>query len=270
MWLRSISDENSRLLPGQKDVVSIMTENGRIHMQKRLVLLNLKELHKQFKMEHPEHKIGFSAFATLRPKWCILAGASGTHTICVCTHHQNPKLKLESLKDKHDLTCSILMAEAVCSMDSKTCMMHQCAVCPGKEYIKNKLKEFITSDEVEFTQWVSTDRCSLITIKENINEFIEKLSQDVYQLTLHHFISKHQGYSFSEAKKHIKTDEAVVQLDFAENYTMVIQNASQSSYFDGKQATLHPYIVYCKEGDETKSKSFKLFGYYVHNILCLT
>ena len=92
------SDENSRLLPGQKDVVSIMTENGRIHMQKRLVLLNLKELHKQFKMEHPEHKIGFSAFATLCPKWCILAGASGTHTICVCTHHQNPKLKFGEFK----------------------------------------------------------------------------------------------------------------------------------------------------------------------------
>ena len=28
----------------------------------------------------------------LRPKHCILAGTSGTHSVCVCTIHQNVKL----------------------------------------------------------------------------------------------------------------------------------------------------------------------------------
>ena len=30
-------------------------------------------------------KIGFSKFAELYPQHCVLAGASGTHAVCVCT-----------------------------------------------------------------------------------------------------------------------------------------------------------------------------------------
>ena len=36
----------------------------------------------QFKEVHPECKIGFSKFCTLRPKWCVSVGASGTHSVC--------------------------------------------------------------------------------------------------------------------------------------------------------------------------------------------
>ena len=38
-------DENSRMLPGKKDFVSIKVNHERLHMQKRLLLINLKELH---------------------------------------------------------------------------------------------------------------------------------------------------------------------------------------------------------------------------------
>ena len=34
--------------------------------------------------EHPDVKVGFSKFAELRPKECVLAGATGTHSVCVC------------------------------------------------------------------------------------------------------------------------------------------------------------------------------------------
>jgi len=34
-------------------------------------------------------KIGVSKFAELHPRHCVLAGASGTHAVCVCTIHQN-------------------------------------------------------------------------------------------------------------------------------------------------------------------------------------
>ena len=69
-----------------------------MHKQKRLVLGNLKELYQAFKNEHPTLHIGFTKFAELRPKHCILAGASGTHAVCVCTIHQNVKLMLEGVK----------------------------------------------------------------------------------------------------------------------------------------------------------------------------
>ena len=39
-------------------------------------------------------KVGFSKFADFHPKHCVLAGASGTHSVCVCTIHQNVKLMM--------------------------------------------------------------------------------------------------------------------------------------------------------------------------------
>ena len=76
------------------------------HMPKRLVLCNLKEFYAANKLKFPEHKIGFSKFASLRPKWCILAGPKRTHSVCVCTIHQNVKLMLSAIgldKSYHDL-----------------------------------------------------------------------------------------------------------------------------------------------------------------------
>lgn len=90
------SDECSRMLPGKKDNISIKSKDGsRAYVQKRLVLSNLKELYQHFKEKHPNCKVGFSKFAELRPKQCILAGGSGTHTVCVCTYHENVKLMLD-------------------------------------------------------------------------------------------------------------------------------------------------------------------------------
>lgn len=84
-------------MPGVKDVVSVKNDNGRSLIQKRLLLLNLKGLHTTFTETHPEFPVSFSKFAQLRPKHCILAGASGTHSVCVCTIHENCKLLLDSI-----------------------------------------------------------------------------------------------------------------------------------------------------------------------------
>ena len=87
------SDDISRIMPGKKDFVSVLTAEGkREHCQKRLLLCNLKELYEQFKTLNPGTEVGFSTFAMLRPRECILAGSSGTHSVCVCSLHQNAKL----------------------------------------------------------------------------------------------------------------------------------------------------------------------------------
>ena len=65
--------------------------------QKRLVLGNLKEIYQKFKDEEQNPRVGFSSFCSLRPKHCVLAGSSGTHSVCVCTHHQNPTLPLNAI-----------------------------------------------------------------------------------------------------------------------------------------------------------------------------
>ena len=83
------SDENSRILPGKKDCASVRIDGRKESKQKRLILCNLRELYLHFKVLKPDVKVGVSTFCSLRPKWCILAGSSGTHSVCVCIYHQN-------------------------------------------------------------------------------------------------------------------------------------------------------------------------------------
>ena len=77
-----IDNEFSRQMPGKKDYVSI---SRKTHKQKRSILSNLNELCANFKSKYVS--IGFSKFFELQPKWCVLAGSSGTHSVCVCTYH---------------------------------------------------------------------------------------------------------------------------------------------------------------------------------------
>ena len=67
------SDDMSRVMPGRKDFISVLGADGvRQHMQKRLLLCNLKEAYNEWKNRHPDLKVGFSKFASLRPEQVAL------------------------------------------------------------------------------------------------------------------------------------------------------------------------------------------------------
>ena len=111
------------------------------------MLGNLKVLYQEFKEKHPTDKIGFSKFADLRPKHCILAGASGTHTVCVCTIHQNVKLtmiggKVAELSAYDDVPLkeyNHCLAIIICNPPQPDCYLQNYNSCPGiaglKEYL---------------------------------------------------------------------------------------------------------------------------------------
>lgn len=71
--------EYSKMCPGVRDFVPIRNSEGeKVLHQKRLMLMNLKELYTAWKARRGDlQACGFSLFASLRPKWCVLAGASG-------------------------------------------------------------------------------------------------------------------------------------------------------------------------------------------------
>ena len=85
----------------KKDYFSV---SHNTHKQKRLILSNLNELYANFKSKYVSTSIGFSKFCELQPKWCVIAGSSGTHSVCVCTYYQNMKLLLAPL----NVTCHSL------------------------------------------------------------------------------------------------------------------------------------------------------------------
>ena len=57
----------------------------------------MQELYTAFKDKHKNVNIGLSKFSALRPKWCVLAGSKMTHSVCVCSTHQNVVLLVDSM-----------------------------------------------------------------------------------------------------------------------------------------------------------------------------
>ena len=77
------SEDISGVMPGNKDCILVLKDGHRVLEQKYLqvVLCNLKEAFQRYKNTFPVKLISFSKFASLQPKECVLAGASGTHSV---------------------------------------------------------------------------------------------------------------------------------------------------------------------------------------------
>ena len=251
------SDEISRVMPGRKDYISVREGEGRVHVQKRLVLCNLKELYAIFKDQHPSDHIGFSKFASLRPKHCVLAGASGTHTVCVCTYHQNVKLMIHAAE--LDKSHKHIIAQAVCNPPQPKCYLDKCTACPGTEMLRESMTihfEKKAIDNVIYQQWVSVDRTTLETASLPFEDFIEAFIEKVEVLIPHSFIATQQAQFFSECKKELKEGELAVVADFSENYSFVVQDAAQGMHWNNSQATIHPFVVYYQHSNEEHHISF--------------
>ena len=213
-------DEYSRIMPGKKDYVSIKKN---VHMQKRLLLCNLKELFVAFKTMNPEIKLEFSRFCTLQPKWCITAGASGTHSVCVCAIHQNLKLLLHPL----GVTYKELLPYIVCDMTNKDCMMRKCERCLATmnalvEKLYNLIGEFEVDDEVEFDQWTTTDRSNLTHNKEPVSEYIELVCEKPTEFAPHSYFTKSQASYLRSRKEDMNELTALFLRNFSENYKFVV------------------------------------------------
>ena len=80
------------------------------------------ELFVAFKERNPDVKIAVSKFCTLQPKWCAIAGSSGTPSVCVCTTHQNAILLVDTLN--LEVINKDLVNKVVCDPSNCECMMH--------------------------------------------------------------------------------------------------------------------------------------------------
>ena len=218
------SDEYTRLLPGAKDYKSVKELDGqRVHKQKRLILMNLNELYENYKTKYPDDKVGLSKFCMLRPKECITVGCRGTHSVCVCTIHQNVKLMLSALPTETSITYHDLIKMLVCSPIGKLCMIHRCPECPGIHVLQDYLESLFEAndisadDPIHYKQWVTTDHTTHQDHTMTLNDFLETLVGKIDKLTAHHFIAKHQSAFLSSLKYLLRPEEAIIILDFAEN-----------------------------------------------------
>lgn len=159
------SDEVSSDRPAMGDK-KVVWENGvKMEKQIKLILMNLKEAHALFKEQYPNLKIGFSKFASLRPKECIPAlDKRGMHAVCMCIYHQNTKLASDALIKNMNAPSDIkdykgFCSKLMCEEPTDDCHLRTCGYCNNDAGLRKVLDEMFTDefDRVTYKQWISIE-----------------------------------------------------------------------------------------------------------------
>ena len=148
-------DTISRQMPGKKDCVSMVVDGVKQRVQKRQILCTIYETYLKFKEDNPLVKIGFSKFAEQRQKNIMLPGSTGSHVVCVCTYHQNPKLmianaqidskeefrKLAGEGFEGNIRYQHLLTKLMCNPASEPCWLGECPMCDNGRCLSELLEE---------------------------------------------------------------------------------------------------------------------------------
>lgn len=232
---------------------------------KKFLLYSLKELYYNWaedNISNFERIPGFSFFAGLRPDDCVLAGGPGTHTVCLCSEHQNFKLKARSIS--LTLDHRVLLDSCVCSFDDEDCMLGNCSDCPGevgvREYLETH-KLIKETGSIIYNTWEPINisksgddvhggtRVTLLKKIEDVATFYKGFFSDIVKLKKHHYISETQKYCFIYLRDNLDYGEGLMNMDFSENFTFIAQDSVQASYYNNIQATIHPFVLYYRSND---------------------
>lgn len=142
---------------------------------------------------------------------------------------------------------------------SPKCHFGKCRNCPGIE----KLKEYLTKvfedkeiAEISYSQWIPTPVTTLKNLVDDASDFIPLFCEQIEKLLPHAFIARQQSSYFKALKDTIQNDEVVINLDFAENYAFIVQDAPPGFHWNNNQATVFVAFFYHRDGNETKNKGF--------------
>ena len=111
-------------------------------------------------------------------------------------------------------------------------------------------------DNLTFKQWVTVDQSTLDPVSKLADEFVEFFCEKLQQLIPHSFIATQQASFFTECKSTLKPNELLVQADFSENYSFILQDSSQGFHLNNSQATVRPFVVYYKNLEEERHLSY--------------
>ena len=83
------------------------------------------------------------------------------------------------------------------------------------------------TDEIVYKQWISTDRSTLETFCVPAEQFVDIFCEKLEILRQHSFIASRQAAFYNNCKTRLHPRECLVTVDFAENYTFILQDTAQ-------------------------------------------
>ncbi|KAI8422982.1 hypothetical protein MSG28_014072 [Choristoneura fumiferana] len=252
-------DSNSRCAAGKKECI---TRNN-IKKQKRYMLDSLKNLHQKF-LSTNSMTIGYSLFCRLRPFWVVKPKLTDRDT-CACVTHKNFNLKLVALKNANILnfaTHQTALQTLCCDRYSEKCLSRTCNGCSMKSLPYN---EFDNSDEIVVQQWRNSKEL-IMDFKTKKERYITKYKKEIQKMKPYDLIGQleqsdllklfqhevnivHQYNTIKSLKESLTEKDAIIHMDFSENYATKCNQEIQSYHFGGSrtQISLHTVVVYTKD-----------------------
>ncbi|KAI8420458.1 hypothetical protein MSG28_008946 [Choristoneura fumiferana] len=252
-------DSNSRCAAGKKECI---TRNN-IKKQKRYMLDSLKNLHQKF-LSTNSMTIGYSLFCRLRPFWVVKPKLTDRDT-CACVTHENFNLKLVALKNANILnfaTHQTALQTLCCDRYSEKCLSRTCDGCSMKSLPYN---EFDNSDEIVVQQWRNSKEL-IMDLKTKKERYITKYKKEIQKMKPYDLIGQleqsdliklfqhevnivHQYNTIKSLKESLTEKDAIIHMDFSENYATKCNQEIQSYHFGGSrtQISLHTVVVYTKD-----------------------
>ncbi|CAG4981741.1 unnamed protein product [Colias eurytheme] len=259
-------DENSSFTAGKKEFVK---KNGVKH-QKRYLNDSLANLHKKF-ISSCSFPLSFATFCRFRPFW-ILPASKRPRETCLCVIHENFKLLVSALhkykviepKDPTNLIKTIC-----CSEYNPKCLFRDCAECKLRDI------EYLAIDNnIDFLYWTwssktekllknGSEKVIRLVKKEKVitkpNEAIKHLKETLNKYMRHCGRMVNQQKAIKKIKEQLKFDEAVIHIDYSENYKCAYSKEIQSAHFGASkpQITIHTSVLYFYDvNGQKKSQCF--------------
>ncbi|CAF1634945.1 unnamed protein product [Rotaria magnacalcarata] len=242
-------NEISSTAPGKKDVVIIRSTDGtKAKIQKRYLVMTVREVYEQFKLMYPNEKIGSTSFSLLRPKH-VLPMADIPQNVCLCKYHTNIDLLLTALSrilNTPNLTSHFREA-VVCDSNDEKCMSSKCNQCGNLEKFDDlyQCDDEQGGESLSYFQW-ETIESKIVKVEKSgtVKDAIKDLKNQTKNFLMHSFITHVQYVHFQECQENASPMSITLQVDFSENYRTTYQDEIQNAFFNYNQVGLFTAVAW--------------------------
>lgn len=248
------SDEVSRQTPNRKDVIRVKDNEGNQKtVPKRHLVMTVAEVYELFRLTYPDVKIKRTKFFELRP-FHVRVMSEMPHNVCVCVYHANFQFMVEALKDVLDAESPSQVLNAICcDTNNEICMTGKCRSCYNISDIM-KLNVELNS----LTQWKKWDKSpegwlQIQTIRGSKQELLQEIEAQLPKYKTHCYVKREQSQFFEKSRLETSDTDGVMQIDFAENFSIISQDEIQSAHWRHPQVTLFTCCVWLQKGQKVAS-----------------
>ncbi|XP_071481354.1 uncharacterized protein [Diadema antillarum] len=136
----------------------------------------------------------------------------------------------------------------LCSEPTRACWMNECDSCKDGAGFR-RIMNYDTADAQWYVWKTAEDNRLMKAVEEGTtHDLADYICSLVPQFLEHTYIKRHQASEYQICKERATSnadpDEALIQIDFSENYTCVAQDEIQSAHWNQRQVSLFTVAVW--------------------------